>query len=83
MASSNDPYCPVRLAGAYARGWGSEFVRLPDAGHINIESGHGHWPLGMALLQSLVGEEPMALRPEPPCNATASTRSMESVAQPA
>ena len=54
VASTNDPYCPVRLAGAYARAWGSEFVRLPNAGHINVESGHGHWPLGWALLQSLV-----------------------------
>lgn len=53
VASANDPYCPVRLAGAYARAWGSEFVRLQDAGHINTESGHGEWPLGMALLQSL------------------------------
>jgi predicted alpha/beta hydrolase family esterase len=55
VASSNDPFCPVRLAGAYARAWGSEFVRLPDAGHINTESGHGEWPLGLALLQSLTG----------------------------
>ena len=54
VASTNDPYCPIRLAGAYARAWGSEFVRLPNAGHINVESGHGHWPLGWALLQSLV-----------------------------
>jgi len=53
VASSNDPYCPVRLAGAYARAWGSEFVRLQNAGHVNIESGHGAWPLGLALLQSL------------------------------
>lgn len=60
VASSNDPFCPVRLAGAYARAWGSEFVRLQSAGHINIESGHGDWPLGWALLQSLLvpaGEE--------------------------
>lgn len=56
VASSNDPYCPVRTAGAYARAWGSEFVRLQNAGHINIESGFGAWPLGLALLQSLVGE---------------------------
>jgi len=54
VASSNDPYCPVRTAGAYARSWGSEFVRLPNAGHINIDSGFGAWPLGLALLQSLV-----------------------------
>jgi predicted alpha/beta hydrolase family esterase len=56
VASSNDPFCPVRLAGAYARAWGSEFVRLPEAGHINIASGHGEWPLGVALLQSLAGD---------------------------
>jgi predicted alpha/beta hydrolase family esterase len=56
VASNNDPFCPIRLAGAYARNWGSEFVRVPDAGHINVESGHGEWPLGVALLQSLVGE---------------------------
>ena len=53
VASDNDPYCPVRLAGAYARGWGSDFVRVPGAGHINVASGYGHWPLGLALLQSL------------------------------
>jgi predicted alpha/beta hydrolase family esterase len=56
VASSNDPYCPVRTSGAYARAWGSEFVRLQNAGHINIESGFGPWPLGLALLQSLMGE---------------------------
>lgn len=56
VASSNDPYCPVRTAGAYARAWGSEFVRLQNAGHINIEAGFGPWPLGLALLQSLTGE---------------------------
>ena len=56
VASSNDPYCPVRLAGAYARAWGSEFVRMQNAGHINTESGHGEWPLGLALLQSLTGD---------------------------
>jgi len=65
VASSNDPYCPVRLAGAYARAWGSEFVRIPDAGHINIESGHGEWPLGVALLQSLVADVPLAAAASP------------------
>jgi predicted alpha/beta hydrolase family esterase len=54
VASSNDPCCPARLAGAYARAWGSEFLRLTDAGHINVESGHGEWPLGFTLLQSLI-----------------------------
>jgi predicted alpha/beta hydrolase family esterase len=58
VASGNDPSCPSRLAGAYARAWGSEFFRLPQAGHINIESGHGEWPLGFALLQSLMAPMP-------------------------
>lgn len=54
VASANDPYCPIRTAGAYARSWGSEVVRLQSAGHINTESGHGEWPLGLSLLQSLL-----------------------------
>lgn len=56
VASNTDPYCPVRTAGAYARAWGSEFVRLQDAGHINLEAGFGPWALGLGLLQSLIGE---------------------------
>lgn len=56
VASNTDPYCPVRKAGAYARAWGSEFVRLQDAGHINLEAGFGPWPLGLALLQSLTAD---------------------------
>ena len=56
VASSNDPYCPVRTAGAYARAWGSEFVRLQNAGHINLEDGFGAWPLGLALLHSLADD---------------------------
>lgn len=62
VASSNDPFCPIRLAGAYARNWGSEFVRVPEGGHINVDSGHGEWPLGVALLQSLLGEGGLLLK---------------------
>jgi hypothetical protein len=55
----------VRTAGAYARAWGSEFVRLQKAGHINVESGFGAWQLGLALLQSLTGENlPVFLSPD-------------------
>ncbi len=54
VASTSDPCCSVRLSAAYARAWASEFVRIPNAGHINVASGHGPWPLGWALLQSLL-----------------------------
>lgn len=64
VASGNDPFCPARLAGAYARAWGSEFLRLTDAGHINVESGHGEWPLGFALLQSLMTACAPSLQPD-------------------
>lgn len=60
VASNTDPYCPVRTAAAYARAWGSDFVRLRDAGHINVEAGFGPWPLGWALLQSLLSPEVIA-----------------------
>ncbi len=26
-----------------ARAWGAETVILPEAGHINVKSGHGAW----------------------------------------
>lgn len=73
VASSNDPYCPVRLAGAYARAWGSEFVRIQNGGHINIESGHGEWPLGAALLQSLAGDVDVASRLHSPTSSSSSS----------
>ena len=53
VASSNDPYCPVRLAGAYARAWGSTFIRLEGAGHVNATAGFGGWPSGLQLLGQL------------------------------
>jgi predicted alpha/beta hydrolase family esterase len=71
VASSHDPFCPIRLAGAYARAWGSELVRIQDGGHINVASGHGDWPLGMALLQSLMGEGGLKFHASPPSVAQA------------
>ena len=75
VASSNDPYCPIRRAGAYARAWGSEFVRLQNAGHINVESGFGDWPLGLALLQSLMqGDSWQPAQPRPAARTPRSPR---------
>ena len=71
VASSNDPGCPVRLAGAYARAWGSEFVRMQNAGHIDNESGHGPWPLGRALFQSLTHGDAASAAPSHATSFTA------------
>jgi predicted alpha/beta hydrolase family esterase len=41
VASSNDPYGSLGFARSCALGWGSRFVNIGPAGHINSESGLG------------------------------------------
>lgn len=48
-------------AQAFATAWGSEFVMIGEAGHINGYSGLGDWPEGLALLYSL-RDSPIASR---------------------
>jgi predicted alpha/beta hydrolase family esterase len=38
-------------AADWARAWGSQLVDIGDAGHINVDSGHGRWPLGRLLVE--------------------------------
>lgn len=52
-------------------------VCLQQAGHINVDSGHGDWPLGLALLQSLAAEPGLAQAPAPSLASTSSTDSLE------
>ncbi len=54
VGSRNDPYCDFERAQAFASAWGSRFVDLGDAGHINAESGLADWPGGQDLLRSLL-----------------------------
>lgn len=51
VGSSNDPAASAERARAFAQAWGGEFVCLPGVGHINVASGHGDWPQGLALLR--------------------------------
>jgi predicted alpha/beta hydrolase family esterase len=53
VASSNDPYVALSRARAFAMAWGSEFMMIGEAGHINSGSGFGDWPEGLALLNTL------------------------------
>jgi predicted alpha/beta hydrolase family esterase len=53
VASSNDPWMDLWSAAGWADRWGADFVNLGEAGHINMESGFGAWPEGLALFERL------------------------------
>jgi hypothetical protein len=53
VASTDDVYVSHEQARAYANAWGSAFVDVGAAGHINAASGLGDWPTGYALLAGL------------------------------
>lgn len=55
VASRDDPCCSFEKAQSLADSWGARFIDLGERGHINVESGLGDWPDGMALLQPLLG----------------------------
>jgi predicted alpha/beta hydrolase family esterase len=53
VASSNDYYVTLDRAKQFADAWGSEFVNIGDAGHINVASGFGRWDAGLVVLANL------------------------------
>ncbi len=64
VASRNDPWLQPDAARTWAERWGSRLIDVGDAGHINVDSGHGPWPLARVLLQQLrdrAGDLPLGL----------------------
>ena len=55
VASEDDVYVSLAQARSYAEAWGSAFVNVGAAGHINSASNLGAWPAGYALLEGLRG----------------------------
>ncbi len=55
VASANDPFGSSAFAQRCAKAWGSRFVDIGEAGHINADSGHGEWNEGYAIFQQLAG----------------------------
>ncbi len=53
VASSNDQWVSFDRAKYFATNWGSEFINLGEAGHINAVSGHGAWAKGLEILKRL------------------------------
>jgi predicted alpha/beta hydrolase family esterase len=57
VSSTTDPYLKPERAREIARAWGSRFVDIGAAGHVNGESGLGDWPEGKRLLRHLIEGE--------------------------
>jgi uncharacterized protein len=51
VASTNDEWVTLERAQYFASNWGSEFVNIGEAGHINATVGFGKWDEGLALLK--------------------------------
>ena len=55
VASVNDPFGSSTFAQRCADAWGSRFVDIGEACHINANSGLGDWAEGYVLFQNLAG----------------------------
>ena len=53
VASEDDAWVSLERARLFADSWGSEFVNIGKAGHINTASGHYRWQEGLELLERL------------------------------
>ena len=53
VASSDDPYSQIDFAKSCAQAWGSRYVNVGAAGHINSNSGLGSWDEGFSLYRQL------------------------------
>ena len=56
VASADDPYADPSFAEQCANAWGSRYVEIGAAGHINAASGLGLWPEGLKLLRQLIAD---------------------------
>lgn len=53
VLSRTDPHMAYERSSAFAADLGSSVVDLGDAGHVNVDSGFGSWPLGFELADRL------------------------------
>jgi len=56
VVSTDDPYGSIDFAERCSRAWGSRFVNIGSAGHINSSSNLGQWPVGFSLLNASIAE---------------------------
>lgn len=53
IGSRDDPWMELQHAYAWSKRWGLDFHDAGNAGHINVESGFGPWPLIKLIVDSL------------------------------
>ncbi len=53
IASSNDEWVTIERVEFFAENWGSEFINIGNAGHINADAGFGKWRKGLEILKTL------------------------------
>ncbi|MFB9843475.1 RBBP9/YdeN family alpha/beta hydrolase [Mucilaginibacter ginsenosidivorans] len=53
VTSSNDHFVTLERARQFADVWGSQFVNIGEAGHINVASEYGEWQQGLEILNDL------------------------------
>ena len=53
VASEDDQWVSLARAKYFADNWGSEFINIGKAGHINAASGHYNWNEGLKILKKL------------------------------
>lgn len=58
VASANDEYVSLARARQFAQAWGSTFVEIGPAGHVNGGSGYGEWPEGEQMLDAFCARLP-------------------------
>lgn len=54
VASTDDRGCSIDSAVDLATAWGSELHLARNAGHIDLQSGHGPWPEGLLIFTRLM-----------------------------
>lgn len=67
VASRNDSWMSFERATHLSAVWGSRLLDIGNAGHVNVASGFGPWPLGPELrddmLNSISGPKPTGVAP--------------------
>jgi predicted alpha/beta hydrolase family esterase len=56
VGSNSDPYSDPPFARHLAEDIGAQFIDAGDAGHINVDSGHGPWPEGSLAFAHFVAK---------------------------